>query len=77
MSLNKKNEAELFFLKILDYQHTDAKEKNNDFLVEHSSTSVMFSIEISIEETELVVGENYSSNVERNQIKWHFLGKLN
>ena len=47
----------MFFLKISDYQDTDAREENNEFLVENSLTSAMFSFEILMEENDLVVVE--------------------
>ena len=46
------------FLEFSDYQDTDAREKNNDFLDEYLSTSAVLSIEILMEKSELVVAEN-------------------
>ena len=42
----------------LDHQDTDAKEKNNDFSVEYSYASAVFSVQILVEEIELVEAEN-------------------
>ena len=41
----EKYELKCFFLQISDYPDTDAREENNDFLVEYSSKSVVISIE--------------------------------
>ena len=48
----------MFSLEFLDHQVSVAREKNNDFVFEHSSTGAMFSIQISMEEIELAVAEN-------------------
>ena len=37
---------------------SDAREKTNDFLIEYSSTSAVYSIEILMEESEIVKAEN-------------------
>ena len=47
----------MFSLEFSDYQDTDARKKSNDFLVEYSSTSNVFSIEILMEVIELLVAE--------------------
>ena len=39
----------MFSLEVSDYQDTDAREKNNDFIVEYSSTSAVFPTEILME----------------------------
>ena len=49
----KKNK--MFSLEVFDYQDTDAREKNNDCSIDYSSTSVLFSIDILMEEIELLV----------------------
>ena len=54
----RKIEFKMIFLEVSDYQDTDPREKNNDILVEYSSTSAVFSIEILMEEIELVVAQN-------------------
>ena len=46
------------FLEISDYQDTDARKNNNDFLVEYSSISAVFSIELLMEEIDLAVAQN-------------------
>ena len=46
----EKLKRKMFSSEILDYQDTDARKKNSDFLVEYSSTSAVF----SMEEIELV-----------------------
>ena len=47
MSLNtEKIINEMFSLENSNYQDTDAREKNNDFLVEYSSTCAAFLVEI-------------------------------
>ena len=46
------------FLEFSDYQDTDSREKNNNFLVGYSCTSAVFSIEILMEEIELVLVDN-------------------
>ena len=48
----------MFSLEVSDHQETDASEKNNDVSVEYSSTAAVFSIDILMEELELVVSEN-------------------
>ena len=48
----------MFSLEVLNYQDTDARGKNIDFLVDYSCTSAMFSIEFLMEEIELVVAQN-------------------
>ena len=48
----------MFSLEFSDYQDSHAREKNNDFLVEYSSTSALGSMGILMEELELVVGQN-------------------
>ena len=45
----------MFSLEVFDYQDTDAKEKNNDSSIEYSSASVLFSIDILMEEIELLL----------------------
>ena len=59
MSLNigKKLKLKCFF-KALDYQDTDAREKNNDFAVEYSSTSAVFLTEYLLEEMKLLEAQN-------------------
>ena len=47
-----------FFLDVLDYQGTDAREKKIEFSVEYSSNNVVSVIEILSEEIELVVSQN-------------------
>ena len=42
-------------MEILDNQDIDTREKNKDLLLENLSTSAVFSIEILVEKTELVV----------------------
>ena len=42
-----------------DYQDTDAREKDNDFLGEYPSISAVFSIKTLMDEIELVVAQNY------------------
>ena len=44
------------------YLDSDAREKNNDFLVECSSTSTLFSVEILMQEIKLVVAEKKKSD---------------
>ena len=41
-----------------DYQDSDARAEDNDFLDQYSSTSALFSIQILMEQIELVVAEN-------------------
>ena len=48
----------MFSLEVSDYQDTAAQQKNNDFVVEYSSAIAVFSIEILIEEIELVVAQD-------------------
>ena len=45
----------MFSLEVSDYQVTDTREKNNEFLIEYSSVSAVFLIDILVEEIELVV----------------------
>ena len=59
----------MFFLKISDYQDTDAREENNEFLVENSPTSAMFSFENLMQENDLVVAGKKSLKIERKHIK--------
>ena len=40
-----------------DYQNTDAREKNNKLIVEYLPKSAVFSIEILMEEIELMVAQ--------------------
>ena len=44
-------------MEVLDYQDTDAKEKSNDSSSEKSCASVLFSLDISMEEIELLVAQ--------------------
>ena len=48
----------MFALEFMDYQDSDAGEKNNDISVEYSFTSAVFSNQILMEKIELVVAEN-------------------
>ena len=48
-------EKKMFSLEAFDYRDTDAREKNNDSSIEYSSTSVLFSIDILMEEIQLLV----------------------
>ena len=48
----------MFSLESSDYQDTEARESNKDILVDYSSKGAAFSIEISMEEIDLVVAEN-------------------
>ena len=48
-------EKKMFSLEVFDYQDTDGREKNNDSSIEYSSTSVLFSIDILMEEIEWLV----------------------
>ena len=48
----------MFSSEISEYQDTEAREKNNYALLEYWSTNVLFSIEIFMSETELVVTES-------------------
>ena len=50
--------ANSFFSEFSDSQDTDAREKNHEFLVENSSTSAVFSIQILMKVIELLVAEN-------------------
>ena len=47
----------MFFLKISDYQDTDAREENNEFLVKNLPRSAVFSFEFLMEKNDLVVTE--------------------
>ena len=58
MSLNIEKKIKMFSVDFLDYQDTDAREENNDFLVECSSTGAVISIEILPQEIKLVMVEN-------------------
>ena len=59
----------MVFLDFSDYQITDAGEKNNEFSVEYSSTSVLFSLQISMEEMGVVVAENQKFEFRAKSIK--------
>ena len=65
----------MFSVSYLDYHDNDAREKNNDFLIEHVSISAVFSIEVLMEEFELVVAGNYRFE-NRAEEKKHFLENL-
>ena len=67
--ISRKNKSKMFSLEASDYQDTDAIEENHDFLVEYSSTSVVFSMEILMEEIELVVAQNWMFEHRANQNK--------
>ena len=54
----KKSILKRFSLEISEHQDTDSREKNKDFLLGYSSTIALFSVEILMEETELVVAQN-------------------
>ena len=49
-----------FFLKILDYQDSDALKKNNGFSRQNSSTHVLFSHVFLKEDILFVVAEEYT-----------------
>ena len=53
-----KNKIKLFSLELSDFQDFDAREKNNVFSVENSSTGAVFSIDNLLEKIERVVPEN-------------------
>ena len=56
MSLDKeKIKIKIISLEVLDYQDTDASEKNRDISIEYCSTSVLFSFDILMQEIELLV----------------------
>ena len=55
--MSRKTKFNIFSLEILDYQDTDARERNNDFLIEYSSTSAVVLVEILMENGKLVVVE--------------------
>ena len=49
---------EKFSLEFSNFLDSDAKKKKNDFLIEYSPTSAVFSIEMLMEEREILVTEN-------------------
>ena len=49
----------MFSLEASNYQDIDVRQKINDFLVEYLSASAVFSIEILMEEIELVMAQNW------------------
>ena len=53
-----KNFFEMFSLEFSNYQDTDAREKNNGFLVENLSTGAVFPTDIFLQEIEMVVAQN-------------------
>ena len=53
----EKNQNISIFLKNSDFQDTDVIEKINEFLDGYSPTSAVFSVELLMDETELVVAE--------------------
>ena len=53
----KRTKPKKFSLEVKYYQDTDAREKNNNFSSEYSSTSALFSIEILTEEIEILVAQ--------------------
>ena len=48
----------MFSLEVSDYRDADARKNKIDFLVENSSASAVFSIEVLKEEMKLVVAQN-------------------
>ena len=48
----------MFSQEVSDYLDTDAREKHTKFLVENSSTTAHFWIEILMEEVEIVLAQN-------------------
>ena len=54
----EKLNTKCLFSEFSNYQNTDAKKKNNDFLVEYSSTTAVFLIVIMMEKIKLNVAEN-------------------
>ena len=64
----EKLNTKCLFLDFSDNQNTDAKKKNNDSLVDNSSTSAVFLILILMDEIELKVAEGS---------KFEFQGKSN
>ena len=58
MSLDKaKIKIKIISLEVLDYQDTDASEKNKDSSIENPYTIVLFSLDILMEEIELLVAQ--------------------
>ena len=48
----------MFYLEVLDREDTDARARNNEFLVEYSCTGAVLLIEILMEDIDLLVAQN-------------------
>ena len=53
-----KAKIKMFSVEFPEDQNEDPREKNNDFSLKYSSTSAVFSVEIFMEEIELMVADN-------------------
>ena len=66
----------MFSLEVSDYQDTDAREKNNDFLIDYLSISAVFSISILMEEIELLLAQKYKFEKRAKSKQIALFGKL-
>ena len=75
MSLKIEKKNKMFSLEVSDYQDSAAKKRNNEFLVKYSYKSTAFSIEVWMEEIQLMAAENWKLE-DRANAKWIALFRI-